>query len=503
MPVKKRILLPLVLLMMTTPAAAGAEELPQLFAAVKDGATEGMMEGAVMAYAGMAEELTLALAPENMRLEEGKTLQLTITAGNPRPQDTNVTFTLKLPERLQAAQELVWDAVLPAAQTDSQSGALVPSVTTFTRDIALMAGGVSEETTLVAEMNMGTRFYRASAPLALCVADVKATAAIEGAENGRMYPGDHYAYTVEITNNGTAPKDVPLELALPACVTPSEPLPQGFVFQNGVIRGQVRAEAAAPAMTGLVPFSTDVRFPIVIDENALENDEDALRLLSGALRVDAQRVALPRAEVCGAKIHAQLLSEKDSLKEGEAASLRVVVVNSGLAPADVRLSCVLPQGLKLAGEEQEATPDEAIAASDPEDGARGAGAGVPAEENRLKPVMAEENRTLIFNLHMDAAKETSSGITAATKVIELDVVADTAKEQIREQLVGAALAWTVDEGETNLGDAVAMRVYKPSFMGIVKEDWNGLFWASMLLLVTISLLYAAVKSDDKEDFCCE
>ena len=47
-----------------------------------------------------------------------------------------------------------------------------------------------------------------------------------------------------------------------------------------------------------------------------------------------------------------------------------------------------------------------------------------------------------------------------------------------------------------------MRVYRPMFLGITKEDWNGIFWASLLLLVTVVCLYAAVRSDhDKEDYC--
>ena len=47
-----------------------------------------------------------------------------------------------------------------------------------------------------------------------------------------------------------------------------------------------------------------------------------------------------------------------------------------------------------------------------------------------------------------------------------------------------------------------MRVYRPTFLGITKEDWGGIFWASLLLLVTVICLYAAVRSDhDKEDYC--
>ena len=57
MPVKKRYLLPLLLLMTMTPAMAGAQELTQLFGAAKEGLTTGLTRGAAMAYAGMAQEL--------------------------------------------------------------------------------------------------------------------------------------------------------------------------------------------------------------------------------------------------------------------------------------------------------------------------------------------------------------------------------------------------------------------------------------------------------------
>ena len=101
-----------------------------------------------------------------------------------------------------------------------------------------------------------------------------------------------------------------------------------------------------------------------------------MRLLTGALRVDGKRVALPRVQLCGAKISARLLPQTDSLKAGETMALRVVLVNSGLAGADVRVSCVLPEGLSLVTaeetepesetEQKEATGGEAESALPPE-----------------------------------------------------------------------------------------------------------------------------------------
>ncbi|MFR5795184.1 MAG: hypothetical protein ACLUI3_06200 [Christensenellales bacterium] len=58
-------------------------------------------------------------------------------------------------------------------------------------------------------------------------------------------------------------------------------------------------------------------FPMTIREDALAEDEDALRLLSGVLRVDGQRIALPRVQLCGPKISAKLLPQTDNLKAGE------------------------------------------------------------------------------------------------------------------------------------------------------------------------------------------
>lgn len=40
---------------------------------------------------------------------------------------------------------------------------------------------------------------------------------------------------------------------------------------------------------------------MTIREDALAEDEDALRLLSGVLRVDGQRIALPRVQLAGRK----------------------------------------------------------------------------------------------------------------------------------------------------------------------------------------------------------
>lgn len=497
MPVKKRILLPLLLLMMTAPAAGGAQEETELFDAVTQSLTQGLTQGTVMAYAAMSEELTLELAAQESRIEPGKALRLTVTAGNPRPQETSVVFSLQLPERLKAAQETVWEAVLPAAQMNDETGRLEPSVTTFTRELALMPGGKSEQADIGIEMSMGTRFYRAGMPVALCVPDVRVSAETTGTQDGRLEPGDAFAYAVKAVNAGAAPDDVKMELTLPEHTEPDGPMPFGFSAEGGVIRGTIRAEAAKE--NGEKPFEALVRIPLRVSRDALEDDEDASMLLSGTLQANGKRVALPRVQVCGARISARLLSDTDSLEAGEMAALRLIVVNSGLAEADVRLQCALPKGLKLSGDrKQSATPAEAGAPIDPGDG-DAAAVNAPAVFD-----MAEQDGTLVFDLHMDAASETADGVKAATCVIELPVIARQPQEDMKEQLVGAALAWTVDDGPTQLGEAVTMRVQRASWLGISPGDWNGIFWASVLLLVTIGLLCTAVRSDGKdEDFCCE
>ena len=64
-------------------------------------------------------------------------------------------------------------------------------------------------------MSVGSRFYRQSLPMALCVADISAKTSVTGAENGRLTAGKTMAYAVEIANAGTAEKTVPVELILP------------------------------------------------------------------------------------------------------------------------------------------------------------------------------------------------------------------------------------------------------------------------------------------------
>lgn len=496
---KKRYLLPLLLLMMTVPAAGGAQETAPLFDAVTQSLTEGLTRGTVMAYAAMSEELTLELGAEGGRIEPGKTLRLTVTAGNPRPQAADVVFSLKLPERLKMPQDTVWEAQLPAARVNEETGELEPSVTTFTKELTLAPGGKSEQTDISVEMNMGTRFYRAGMPLALCLPDVSVSAAALGVQDGRLEPGDVFVYEVKAVNAGEAADDIQVELVLPRHTELDGPLPSGFAAEGGVIRGKLRADAAKE--NGKKPSEAQLRVPLRVSAEALEGDEDAALLLVGTLHADGKRVSLPRLQVCGARISARLLSDTDSLEAGETAGLRLIVVNSGLADADVRLSCVLPKGLKLAGsQEQAATPAEAGASLPPD----GAGAAVTAVNAPALGGAAEDNRTLVFDLHMDAASETPGGVKAATCVIDLPVVAKEPQKEMKEQLVGAALAWTVDGGEVQLSEAVTMRVLRPTIMGITPDDWNGIFWAGVLLLVTISLLCAAVRSDgNDEDFCCE
>ena len=506
----------LLLALLCFPGAAQGEGLQDLFTAVYDGVGEGLETGVTAALSAMGEELTVDLAAQDGRIETGKTLSLTITAGNPRPQETEVSFVLSLPERLAAAPDTVWTAVLPAAQADPQTGALMPSETVFTREIALLPGGESETVDITCEMSMGTRFYRAQTALALCVPDVRVSAAIEGDRAGRLYPGDAYAYRIEVTNGGAASKDVALEMILPEGVSLTQPLPEGFALEHQTIRGTVRAEAAAADEKGAVPSVKLIVLPVCVEESALEGDMDANRLMTGVLRADGERVPLPRIQVCGARIRAKLTADSEELKAGEETKLRVVVVNAGLAPAHVQVSCALPDGLTLAAaeekeeaqkthaqktveEEKEATPGELTATADEMDPPAGGEA-----QAALAAAAAAEDGMLVFDLHMEAAKETDKGITAHTQTIEIPVRAEAAQENLNSRLVGATLAWTVDGGKAQLGEAVAMRVTGAEFMGISADDWNGVFWASVLLLITLACLCAAVRKEKREeDYCLD
>lgn len=484
---KKWNMLLLTLALASMPAAGFAQELPDLFAAVYEGVGEGLTQAAQIAGADAQQELTLAVVPEAERIEEGKTIKVTVTAGNPLEKDVAVSFALLLPQRLAAAPDAAWDAMLPAAKADPQTGEIIPSVVTFTREVALLPGGGSETAEVGAEMSMGTRFYRAQADIQLCVPDVTVEAALEGAPDGRLTPGSLAVYRISVRNGGTAPKDVPIELTLPEGAS-VEQIPAGFTLAGGVLRGTVRAEAAQES-----PFHQAIRVPVRIDQNILDGDEDASRLIAGVLSAGGERVALPRIQVCGPKVSARLIADKPELKAGEETTLRVVLVNSGLAEADVQVSCVLPQGLALTRDTeekkdvQEATPGEAV---------------LPHDD--AAPAMAAEPVSLAFDVHMDAAAQTADGVTAYTQVIEIPVTALEPNEKLQEQLMGATLAWQVEDEEAQLAQAVAMRVYRPAFMGISGDDWNGVFWAALLLMITVACLCAAVKNDKRqEDFCCD
>ena len=204
-----------------------------------------------------------------------------------------------------------------------------------------------------------------------------------------------------------------------------------------------------------------------------------------------------------------LLPQADSLKAGEEMALRVVLVNSGLAAADVQVSCVLPEGLSLVKAEEtetetepeEATGGEAESALPPEaDDDLGADAEpvLADEETLAEPEIRQENGAAVFSLHIDAAGE-----DAATRVVTLHVRADEPQENIKERLLGATLAWQTDAGETQLGEAACVRVYQPMVFGLTKDEWMGIFWAGLLLVVTVSCLFAAFNSDNKRERYCE
>lgn len=489
----------LALLIAVMPAAGMAQDLEQLFGEVYESIGEGLVQGVQAAGRAMESELTLSMEADGERLEEGKTLTLTITAGNPLEHETAVSFDLALPQHVTAGGETMWEAVLPAAQADAATGALVPSQTVITREITLEKGGESTQAQIQCEMAMGTRFYRALETLALCVPDVSVSMHADDTKEGRLNPGDAFSYRVEMINSGDAPKDMALELTLPETVMLASELPEGFMHEAGRISGT----AHVPPAQGEEAGHAEIVVPAEIIRDALKDDQDAQRLIAPVLTMDGERIAAPRIQVCGPKVSARLMTGKESLKTGEETTLSVVVVNSGLAEADVQLSCVLPDGLTLTGDEED-EEKRVVPSAQGDDQLPGAGEAIPAEDIAEQPVMKQDNRTLVFDLHMDAARQTSQGVIAQTQVIEIPVRAEIAQEAMTQQMLGAALAWSVDDKPAQLGQAVAMSVRPQTVLGLTRADWNGVFWAGVLLLITLVCLYAAVKKDKREeDYCFE
>ena len=505
---KTKSILAVTALCLALPAAAGAQGLPEFLTAVGEGIGEGVERSAAKIAASMEEELGVTVSVESARIEESKTLTLTVTATNPRIADTPVGFSLKLPQRLTCAQGDAWEAVLPPASA-LEDGTVQPSVTAFERTIALAPGGVSETAQIVCEMSMGTRFYRDQQDVELCVADVAVAAALEDGERSRLEPGDAFAWRVEVTNAGTAEEDVTLALVLPDGVSPAGELPEGFVRAGSRLTGTVRAERAQADEAGLAASLAAVTLPMQVDADALEGDRDASRLMTGTLYANGERVPLPRIQVCSPKISAQLIAQDNALEAGEETILRVLVINEGLVGADMTLSCALPDGLELVAQEQEDEEEEKKAAAAADDHGDAAGPdGVPVMAEDAADLMQQtvrENNTVVFTWHMDAAGETEEGIVAATQVFELPVRSARAQKDLEEQLVGAAFTYSVNGGETQLGEAEALRLYTPSFMGITRSEWGGVFWACVLMMITVACLYGAVRAGREKDeyFCCE
>ena len=502
---KTKSMLAMAALCLALPAAASAQGLPDFLAAVSEGVEEGMELGAARLADSAQEDLTLTLGADSGRIEAGQTVTLTVTAENLRETETPVAFTLALPQRLACGEETAWEAVLPPAER-TEDGAIVPSVTAFTRTLTLAPGGASEAAAITCEMSMGTRFYRAQTALDLCVADVSVSASLEGGEDGRLQPGDAFAWRLEVCNTGMAAEAVELALILPDGVTPAGELPEGFTREGQRITGTVTAEQADEV--GAAASVAVISLPMQVEADALEGDGDALRLMAGSLYAGGERVPLPRIQVCGPKISAQLLAEAKEMETGDTALLRLMVMNEGLAPAQVKLSCALPEGLELAGGEKEADDEDEDKADAPAPGDDAAGPdAAPALADSTQPMreVDAQGRTVTFTWQMDGALQTEEGVVAATQMIELPVRALAPQEELEEQLVGAALAYSVDGGDMQLCEAAALRLYTPAFLGIAREDWGGVFWACVLMMITVGCLYGAVRagSDKDEYFCCE
>lgn len=493
-------------LCLALPAAAAAQGLPEFLTTVGEGIGEGVEKSAAVIAASMEQELGLSLTLSSGRVEEGETLTLTVTAENPRLSQTPVAFDLSLPERLAGGQQTQWEAVLPPAKA-GEDGEVTPSVTTFERRLTLEPGGASETAEITCEMSMGSRFYRAQQTAALCVPDVSVTAALVGAQDGRLQPGDGFIWRLEVTNAGMADQDVPLTLVMPEGVSPAGSLPEGFALAGGRLTGTVRAQRAQEDEAGAAASLETVELAMRVNEDALLGDGDAARLIAGTLHADGERVPLPRIQVCGPKISAQLIAEDTALEAGEETVLRVMVVNEGLAGADMLLSCALPNGLERADrrkdEEKKGEEDGKPAALPPEDGDSGAAGAAVMADGAQTLAEAEDADTVVFRWHMDAAKETEEGVVAATRVFELPVRSTRPQKDLSEQLVGAAMAYSVNGEAMQLAEPAAMRLYTPSFLGLSKDDWGSVFWACVLMMITVGCLYGAVRAGrDKDDYCC-
>ena len=504
---KKWSMILLAALCVMLPACGGAEGLPQLFEAVGEGLAQGMESGAQIAAQSMSDELALMLSLSSPRMEEGQRVTLTVTAENPRAQETAVGIDIRLPERLRLTGAAAWDAVLPPAAYDEETGALVPSVTTFTREIALAQGTQSEQVQIECEMSVGTRFYRAGAALDICMADVSVSAEAVGPQDGKLRPGGVMVYRVTIENAGMAAKDIAVELTLAEGMTLCGVLPDGFSADGGRIAGQARAEAAQAGKPGTVVLNVPVR----ISDDLLEGDADASKVIGGVLKIDGQREALPRVRVCAPQVSARLIPEDQSLRAGETMDMDILVVNTGLAAAQVELACLLPKGLTLAeAAAAGATDGEAQRKEEKKPGllaAKNGGgpdqavpAGAAAAAGGAAPQLREEDGEIVCTLHMDAAKETDAGVSAAMQVVTLRVRAQAGDDLPAEQMVGAALSWRTDGGEREIGEAVALRVYRAVFLGLDGAEWNAVFWATLLMVATMACLYAAVRSGKKEEY---
>ncbi|MFR5795186.1 MAG: hypothetical protein ACLUI3_06210 [Christensenellales bacterium] len=75
----------------------------------------------------------------------------------------------------------------------------------------------------------------------------------------------------------------------------------------------------------------------------------------------------------------------------------------------------------------------------------------------------------------------------------LRVRADEPQENIKERLLGTTLAWQIDAGETQLGEAACVALSADGAW-LTKDEWMGIFWAGLLLVVTVSCLFAAFNS---------
>lgn len=472
-----------VLALWLLPLQGLALETQNLFADVQGLFSRHMNEWMTTAMEQNIRDLDIALTSDKTQLCAGETARMQVEIVNPRMHPCTVTYQFTLSEEACFAVSgapMEETLFLPAARL-TETGEIIPGSVRRTYGVTMQPTAQDGEgwmrVTAAASMQEGSRWYQSAQNLTLCAPQVSA---VLRATHTTPAPQEMFFYELVLTNSGSAAAENAVQLTLPTGVSyaPGEENKASadeaqemttLRAQGNTIFATVQVPAAKYDAQGalLEASQTILRVPVTVDAQVLDDVPKAQRVLSCGAQVDGQKLQEERITVCGPIIDCTLTPTMRDMEMGETMYYTCRVENSGYAPADVRVTVQMPQGMEFT-----------------RFSTRGQGNKIAGD-------------TLSWRVHLEKPLRNIAGEPEPTHaVITYQVRASALDEGVKALIIPATAAYQIGEsGKPLLTKTALTTVHRPTVCGLSAEEWLVVCGVGGLLALAGGLLVFFIRRD--------